>query len=71
MFQSVETLLRYHTRLQGIGSANLLVPLYEIAIEYQVRLSEVREHVLATEQSEGASYALETKVRNLIDGITS
>ena len=71
MFQSVETLLRYHTRLQGIESASLLVPLYGIAIEYQVRLSEAREHILATEQSEGASYALETKVRNLIDGTTS
>ena len=33
--------------------------------------SKVKEHVLATEQSEGASYALETKVRNLIDGTTS
>ena len=35
------------------------------------RLSEAREHPPATEQSEGASYALETKVRNLIDGTTS
>ena len=35
------------------------------------RLSEAREHVLTDEQSEEASYALETKVWNLIDGTTS
>ena len=40
-----------------MGSDNPLAPLYG------VRLSEAREHILATEQSEGASYALETKVR--------
>ena len=40
-------------------------------MEYQVRLSKVREHILVTEQSKGASYALETKVQNLIDGTTS
>ena len=52
----IEILLWYHklchTRLQGVGNANLLEPLYG------VRLSEAREHILATEQSEGASYAL-------------
>ena len=54
-----------HTRLRGVESDNLLVPLYG------VRLSEAREHILVTERSKGASYALETKVRNLIDGTTS
>ena len=34
-------------------------------------LSEAREPILTTERSEGASYALETKIRNLIDGTTS
>ena len=54
-----------HTRLQGVGSTNPLAPLYG------VQLSKVREHILVTEQSEGVSYALETKLRNLIDGTTS
>ena len=48
-----------------MGSDNPLAPLYGL------RLSEAREHILETEQSEGASYALETKVWNLIDGTTS
>ena len=48
-----------------MGSDNPLTPLYG------VRLSEAREHILATEQSQGVSYALETKVQNLIDGTTS
>ena len=35
------------------------------------QLNKAREPILATERSEGASYALETKVQNLIDGTTS
>ena len=48
-----------------MGSDNPLARLYGVG------LSKAREHILATEQSEGASYALETKVRNFIDGTTS